>query len=52
MVVVELIRPEIGPGKAIVLRSVVCIVFMGGERESSKTAVIVDVSSQAIVMAE
>src|SRR4029077_8727398 len=50
--IVELIRPEIGPGEAIVLRAVVSIVFMRGERESSKAAVIVDVSSQAIVMAE
>src|SRR6185437_12826661 len=52
VVVVELIRPEIGSSEAIVLRAVMSIVFMRGERGSSKAAVILDVSRQAIVMAE
>src|SRR5581483_4439152 len=52
VIVIELIGPEIGAGEAIVLRAMVSIVFMRGERVSSKAAVVLDVSCQAIVMAE
>src|SRR4029077_12675392 len=41
-----------GPSEAVVLCTVVSIMFMRGERVSSKAAVILDVSRQAIVMAD
>src|SRR5262249_41833046 len=52
VIVIELIRPEVRAGEAIVLRAVVSIVLVRSKGESSKAAVIGDVCGQPIMVTE
>ena len=52
MVVIELSGEKIGPGEAIIFRSMVTVVLMGRNGVAAKTIVLRDISRQAVVMAE
>src|SRR5579884_1920544 len=51
MIVIELVREEERAGKAVILRTVVAVMLVRGDRMPSKTIVLCHISRQAVVMA-